>query len=122
MAGIEVTIVNNNLGPLAALLPRLINTAIRKQLAVTEADIKTGIVRYDAIDTGNMLGSTRTEMTGTTSGQVSVSAESEQGYPYPRAVNYGTVKMAPRPFFSEAEIKAKAEFAGRMNREINGAF
>ena len=121
MARVDIQVLRNEFPTIAAEMDAIINRAIRKQVLVSEGDVKENIVRYDAIDTGNMLGSTRGEMTGQKTGLVSVSAESEQGYPYPAAVNYGTRRMAARPFWTEAEVKAEQEFPGRMRRELEAA-
>lgn len=122
MVAIQMDVKFNHAGPAAAAFRQLINRGVRKQVMVTEADVKTNIVKYGYVDTGNALGSTRGEMTGETEGQVSVSAESEQGFPYPVVGNYGSVHQAPRPFFSEAVAKAEQEFGPRVRREIEGAF
>ena len=121
MARVDVQVLRNEFPTIAAEMDAIINRAIRKQVLVSEGDVKENIVRYDAIDTGNMLGSKRGEMTGQKTGLVSVSAESEQGYPYPAAVNYGTRRMAARPFWTEAEVKAEQEFPARMRRELEAA-
>jgi len=105
----------NKLPAIARRFPTEVNRRIRQQVFTTEGDVKTNIVAYDAIDTGNMLGSTRGEMTGQFAGQVSVSAESEDGYPYPQLVNSGGVYVPPRPFFDEALDKARGEFPRRFD-------
>lgn len=117
----EVEIVQNDWLALASALPAAVNRGIRKQIFVTEGDVKVNVQTYDVIDTGNLLGSIRAEMLDRTTGMVSVSAESEQGFPYPWIQNYGGRYIAPRPFFSDAEAKARDEFPGRMKREIDAA-
>lgn len=119
---IEFDVLRNEFPSLLAQFDGIVNRAIRKQILVTEADLKTNIVRYDAIDTGNMLNSTRGEMVSAAEGLVSVSAESEDGYPYPWIVNYGGVHVAPRPYWSDAEAKAEDEYPGRMRREFEASF
>lgn len=105
----------NKLPAIARRFPSEVNRRIRQQVFTTEGDVKTNIVAYDAVDSGNMLGSTRGEMTGQLAGQVSVSAESEDGYPYPQIVNSGGVFVPPRPFFDEALDKARDEFSRRFS-------
>lgn len=112
---VEVTISFNKLPAIARQFPAETNRRIRQQVFQTEGDVKTGIVSHDAIDTGNMLGSTRGEMTGQFEGLVSVSAESEDGFPYPQLINSGGVYVAPRPFFDEALDKARGEFPRRFD-------
>lgn len=117
MVRVFVSIEKNELPRLAAAMPSVFDRAARKQVLVSEGDVKGNIVKYDAIDTGNMLGSVRGD---TGAMEVSVSAESEGGYPYPTAVNYGTIHVPPRPFFTEAENKARQEFLGRVKTEVEG--
>lgn len=121
MTRIDFEVQRNEFGSLAAMLPSIVTRAIRKQVLVSEGDVKQFIVMYSAIDTGNMLGSTKGEMVSPNEGMVSVSAESEKGFPYPVAVDKGTVHMAPRPFFTEAEQQAKQEFPALMRRELEAA-
>lgn len=122
MPDITVVVVKNRFPSIAAQLPEIVDRAVRKQVKVSEGNIKVNIaVKYGAVDTGAMLGSTQGKLTGHGQGEVSVSAESEQGYPYPAAVNYGTVHMSPRPFFSDEVAKARGEFPRRMAAEIEAA-
>ena len=116
MANLTVDVPRNVSGKLAAELPRLIRDAIRKQVFVTEGDVKLNIRKYDYIDTGATLNSVRGEMTGAQEGMVSVGTE------YAVYGNYGTRYQAARPFLTEAEIKAREEFGPRVRAEIEGAF
>lgn len=109
--------VDNNLHAIAAGLSGAIATAVREQVLATERDVKLNIVAYDYIDTGNALGSVRGEANGS-SGEVSINAESEDGFPYPWVGNYGSVHQSARPFFTNAEKKAEREFPGRVNRHV----
>lgn len=122
MPSVDLDVIRNEFPNMLAQFDSIVNRAIRKQIFVTEGDVKTNIVKYDAIDTGNMLGSVKAEMQGQDTGIVSVSAQSGDGYPYPVAVNFGTVYVSPRPFFTEAETKAETEFPGRMRSEFEAAF
>lgn len=121
VVALSFDVQRNEFGPLANMLPSIINRVIREQVMITEGDVKTNIVQYDAVDTGNMLNSTKGEMLSQREGLVSVSAQSEDGYPYPVAVNFGTVKVSPRPFFTDAEEVARQEFPRRMADAIDGA-
>lgn len=121
MVKVVAELVFNHLSQLAGGLQGAVNRGIRKQVMVTEGDVKVNIVKYSYVDTGNALGSVRGQMTGQMEGLVSVSAESEQGFPYPTVGNYGSVHQAPRPFFTEAEMKAEREFAGRVRREVESS-
>lgn len=57
-----------------------------------------------AVDEGALRASLNTEMTGETSAVVGTNME------YAEALEFGTHKMAPRPFFAPAFEKAKPEF------------
>lgn len=121
MVALSFDVQRNECGHLANLLPTLINRVIREQVNVSVDDVATNIVKYNAVDTGLMLNSAQGEMLNAREGLVSVSAQSGDGYPYPVAVNYGTVKMSPRPFFTDAENTARDEFPRRMADAIDGA-
>lgn len=121
MTRIEFDVQRNEFGSLAAMLPEIRTRAIRKQVLVSTGDVKQFIVQYGAVDTGNMLGSTTGEMVSANEGIVSVSAESGDGFPYPRLVNSGGVHVSPRPFFDDAVALAKQEFGTLMRREIEAA-
>lgn len=126
MATITVTVERNLAGRLADMLPTLVDRAVREQVFQSEADVKVNVQKYDVIDTGNLLGSVKGRPTGHAQGEATVSAQSEQGYPYPRAQNYGWHDRGGnyhpgRPFFSEAETKAAEEFPQRVARAIEGA-
>lgn len=121
MTRLEFEVQRNEFGSLAEMLPSIITRAIRKQVLVSAGDVKQFIIQYDAVDTGNMLGSVNGQMVSATEGVVSVSAESGDGYPYPRAVNSGTIYVPPRPFFDDAESLARQEFGPLVKREIEAA-
>lgn len=116
--GITLDVRYNRMPQIRARFPREVNRIVREQVLVTEADVKTNIaVKYGAVDTGAMLNSTTGRMTGDAEGEVTVSAQSAQGYPYPVAVNYGTRFMPGRPFMNDAAAKAESEFPARF-REL----
>jgi len=121
MTRLEFEVKRNEYGSLADMLPAIITRAIRKQVLISEGNVKENIVRYDAIDTGNMLGSVNGRMVSANEGVVSVNAESGDGFPYPAAVNGGTVHVPPRPFFDEEVEQAKEEFPRTVRREFEAA-
>lgn len=93
MAGPGVTTKYNHFGPMAIRTPRLLDAIVVKATADTEAHIKANIVAVDAVDTGNMLNTTQGHHEpGSFHGTVDTAAE------YWVHVNYGTHKMAARPF------------------------
>lgn len=117
--GATAKIVYNRFPEIRRRFPREVDQIVREQIKVTEGDVKTNIVKYNAIDTSNMINSVDSHPTGHAQGEVTVSAQSEQGYPYPTAVNFGYervdgVRVPGRPFFSEAIIKAEDEFPERF--------
>lgn len=122
MPSIDMDVIRNEFPNLLAQFDAIEERAIRKQVFVTTADVKDNIVRYDYVDTGNALGSVDGRMIDDHTGEVSVSAESDEGFPYPVVGNYGSVDQSPRPFFSDAEAKAETEFPDRMRREFEAAF
>lgn len=115
MAGATVRIKSNLCASVAARFPSAINKVVREQVLESEGRVKINIVSYGAVDTGMMLGSVKGEMTDQFAGEVTVSAESGDGFPYPAAVNYGTVHMSPRPFFSDEVHRAETAFPARFN-------
>lgn len=121
MASIDVEILRNEFPTIAAQFHAIVNRALRKQMFVSVTDVKINIVKYNYIDTGNALGSVNGKMLSDNEAMVSVSAESKDGYPYPWIGNYGGRNRPPRPFFTEAEMKAEREFPERMRREFEAA-
>lgn len=63
-----------------------------------------------AVDTGNLFNSIRAEMTGPQSGVVYTHVE------YAPILEYGSAKMAARPFFAPATEAAWPEFMRRLGR------
>ena len=121
VVALSFDVQRNEFGPLAKRLGSIIESVIREQIKITEGDVKTNMSQYNYWDTGTASGSTKGEMINPREGMVSVNAQSKEGYPYPTAGNYGTVHMAPRPFFSDAEATARDEFPRRMASAIDGA-
>lgn len=67
-----------------------------------------------AIDYGELVNSIGHKMTGAMEGEVTVGAE------YAEALEFGTSKMAPRPFALPAVEKARRPFAARVRRAVAG--
>lgn len=116
----RVIVVKNVSKQVAARFPGEIDRIIRAQALQSVDDTMTNIVKYDAIDTGNMLNSPRDHEAGHLAREVTVSAQSKQGAPYPAFVNYGTRFMPARPFFSDMIATAEKEFPERF-RNLEGA-
>jgi hypothetical protein len=121
VVALSFDVQRNEFGPLAKRLALIIESVIREQIKVTEGDVKDNMSQYNYWKTGNASNNTKGEMVNPREGMVSVNAQSEDGYPYPVAGNFGTVYMAPRPFFSDAEAVAREEFPRRMANAIDGA-
>ena len=111
----EGVVVFNKFGAIGAGFDQKVNAAIRTQIYATQRDTQTNIQKYGLIDTGTMLNSVTPQMTGQFSGEVKVSAQSDEGYPYPAAQNYGTRYIPASPFFSEAVTKAEGDFPKRFD-------
>jgi len=114
MPGVNVKI-DSKLGRIPTRLKAEVNRGVREQVLATEGDVAINIVKFGAVDTGTMLGSVAGTMTGDVSGQVSVSAESAEGYPYPQIVNFGGRFVPARPFFSDAVEQARVDFPRRFD-------
>jgi len=99
----------------AARVPDAVHNLVRAQVLQTEDDVTVNVVKYDVIDTGNLLGLTKGEMTGQGQGEVVNNAE------YAAYQNFGTRFIAGRPFFSDAIDVARQEFPKRfkdLEREL----
>lgn len=110
---VKLVVVENRLPSLIQLMPAAIERIVREQVRETTEDVKANIVKYDAIDTGDMLHAVEGHMTGATSGEVNSPA------PYSAFVDRGTYKMAGRPFFEEAKVKGSVAFPQRFVDEMN---
>lgn len=111
--------VKSKLGRVARQFPDEVRTIIREQVLESEGNVKINIVKYDAIDTGAMFGSVKGEMTGDLEGEVSVNAQSDDGFPYPIVVDKGGAHVAGRPFFSDEAERARQTFPDKF-RGIGG--
>lgn len=116
---IDVTVRVNNFDRIEAALALQLNTAVREQVNVTQRDVQGNIQKYGLIDTGTMLNSVQGQMTGQYAGEVTVSAQSAAGFPYPAAQNFGTRYIPASPFFSEAATKAESEFPRRIKQLVS---
>jgi len=121
MSDITVEVVLNKFPGMTDRIMLAVNQGMRHQHLATRRDVVMNIRKWKAIDTGTMIGSVRSRMTGTHEAEVKVGARSDEGYPYPAAVNYGTVHMDPRPFFTEAVEKARVEFGPRVQKYVERA-
>lgn len=115
---IEIIVRSNRIAEVNAELARKLNAAVREQVFATQRDVQTNIQKYGLIDTGLMLNSVQGTMTGQYSGEVTVSAQSGKGFPYPAAQNFGTRYIPASPFFSDAATKAEGEFPRRLDHLI----
>lgn len=119
--GFEVTVRENNIPKITAALDQALNRVVREQVFATQRDVQANIQKYGLIDTGMMLNSVQGTMTGQHSGEVTDSAQSGDGFPYPAAQNFGTRYIPASPFFSEAVTKAEQEFPPRVSAAVKGA-
>lgn len=127
MANLRLEVKYNRLPEMYDKFPRETDQIVRQQLFVTEDDVKTNIVKYDAIDTSNMINTVASKPDSSGGGEVVSPAE------YSAYVNYGYVRggrsflfgavrmggshVPARPFFSDAVEKARREFPERF-REL----
>jgi hypothetical protein len=113
--GISVVVVFDKLPIALSRLRPIIAREVRAQGLATEADMKANIVGAGRVDTGAMLGSTTSQMTGPMTAEVGPSAESEDGYPYPVAQEYGTVRGISGAYFAtHAGEQAATDFPNRF--------
>lgn len=112
---VEVVISFDKLPQLARRFPVATSKRIRAEVLATEAGVKQNIVTADLIESGNMLNTTKGEMTGQFEGQVSVPAESEDGFPYPIVQDRGSVHVPATGFFSKEVDKSRTRFPRRFD-------
>lgn len=96
MATIDVQLQGQSFTQYAAEAQAGIAAAVGESTFDLEAEIKAGIQRVDAIDTGLMLNSTQGSYDGGMDGDVVTAAD------YWRHVNYGTAVQPARPFVEPA--------------------
>ena len=109
MATLNTYVAYNKLPAIAAKFPALVRELVDDERFDFEADVKDFIVSYNAVDTGNMLNSVFSRMIGEHSAEILSPAH------YSAYVNYGTYKMAARPFFSDAVERSRQRFPQRFN-------
>lgn len=85
----------NNLPPEVKLKKRARNL-VERTAAQVEMIAKQNVVDQGAVDTGNLLNSIHTQMVGP------LTAEVGTGVEYAEHVEFGTAKMAPRPYLTPA--------------------
>jgi len=100
----------NRLPRVRRSFPGAVNTIVHEQVLQTQTDVRTNILKYDYIDTGETFRSVEGDMTGEFSGEVTV------GTDYAVFGNYGTRYQPARPFFSDAVVKAEAEYPDRFKK------
>lgn len=110
---VRMVVRANRCKAVAARFPREVDALVRAQLLQSEADVKENVVKYDVIDTGNLLNSVAGRSTGQARGEVVSGAE------YSAYQNFGTRFISGRPFFSDAIETARKEFPERF-RELEG--
>lgn len=86
-----------------------------------EAAIKDNITAVDAIDTGTMLNTTTgIHEPGSLDGIVTTDATDEHDRTYWQDVNYGTHKMAARPFVEPSVDSVQPAFDAAMAEVVSG--
>lgn len=102
-------VVRSNLCPrVAQRFPAEVDRLVRAQLLQTEQDVIENVVKYDVIDTGNLMNRVESRSTGQAQGEVTSGAE------YSAYQNFGTRFIAGRPFYSDAIEVARREFPERF--------
>ena len=92
------------------LVPRA-SAVVRKVAFDTEADAKRNITAMKAVDTGNLLNSVTTAVSGDGLRAAVVATAS-----YAHFVHDGTSKMAPRPFLGQATDRNAPKFREAMGQ------
>lgn len=132
MADITIVIMENKFPAIRAGMETLANQAVRSTIADIEGRAKTsmtgpktGLLYHrpggkahqasapgepPAVDTGNLMNSLQSEMTGATSGVVYTVAE------YAPALEMGSVRMEARPFLTPATTGAWPNFLTLMSK------
>ena len=134
---VRVKIVDNRLNELSGQLRRLASRAVREELMAITKDVKMDMAQTKsgglylrsktgaphqasapgeapAIDSGALVNSIQTTMDGDLSGAVYTNQE------YAMFLEYGTTKMAARPFFSSNGEKSRPRFWARINQILGG--
>lgn len=101
-----VRITYNRLPEIAKKLPELAGAVVKK----TAFDLKANVQEKAPVDTGYLKSLIKAEMTGNQSAKVGAYAD------YAYWVEYGTRKMAARPYMRPAADKARKAFVEAMKK------
>lgn len=132
MATTVTSVLYNRFAEIAARLPDAVGEIVDETIHEIETEIKTGMAEaksgrvysrgngrehqasapgeMPAIDLSNLANSVQAEMDGRTAGAVYTNAE------YAGHLEYGTVNMEARPFFTPAAEAARPGFQRRMSQ------
>jgi HK97 gp10 family phage protein len=102
----SITVKYNNFAKIAAALPKATGVIVRKAAFDVEATAKTLV----PVDTGMLKNSIMTEEVSPTSMIVAPHTE------YAAYVEWGTVKMAARPYLRPAAERVRAPFVYAMSK------
>ncbi len=105
---VQVIVRSNKCPQVMRRFPAEVDRIVRAQLLQSESDAKENVVKYDVIDTGNLLGSIFSQSTGQAQGMVASPAE------YSAYQNFGTRYITGRPYFSDMVETARQEFPQRF--------
>jgi len=122
---VAVKIEYNRLGEIARRLPGAVKDVIGETLDDLETDVKTSMAgpkggliygahqasapgEAPAVDTGNLIDSVQQTMVKADQGLLYTNAE------YAEYLEFGTTRMANRPFFVPAAEKERREFVRKM--------
>lgn len=108
MSSVSVSVKKNELPDRNAQVRKRVSEAVRWATFELEAETKRQIVAFDFIESGDTLASAKGTPTGPTTGEVTLGTE--------QAVfgNFGTEKMAARPFASQAAEIVRPKFEERV--------
>lgn len=127
MATTVTSVLYNRFAEIAARLPDAVGEIVEETIREIETDVKVGMAEaksgrvygahqasapgeMPAIDLSNLANSIQAEMDGRTSGAVYTNAE------YAGHLEYGTVNMEARPYFTPAAEAARPGFQRRMSQ------
>lgn len=118
--------INSNIDSIISQLSASGRNAIRdaaKELTDTayevESEAKQNIQRNRTVDTGRLLGSVTTEIRGS---GVNTKAEIGTNVEYANYIEYGTSKMAAKPFLTPAFISKTNGLEDRIRQAVRDAF
>lgn len=118
--------IDSNIDSIISQLSNFGEDAIRaaaKELTDTahevEAEAKNNIKRNKTVDTGRLLGSVITEIKGS---GVNTEAEIGTNVEYANYIEYGTSRMAAKPFLIPAFASKTDGLEDRVNQAVRDAF